>query len=86
MRLASEAPFPYGYPGRICYFHTSPVGVTQIAGAEAMRTAVARAQADAEFQIYAAWPGEYRTEPSRCRPTPTTPRQPPPGANVRCGL
>lgn len=61
MRLASESPFPYGYPGRVCYIEQDGEAVSQIQGRDAIRCAVQRARAG-QSRILAAWPGEYRTD------------------------
>lgn len=60
-RPASEAPFPYGWAGYVAYFVTAPSGLQQIANREDMRAAIAAALLG-QVEIYAAWPGEYRTD------------------------
>lgn len=62
MKVTSEGPFPYGYPGRVCYIEQDPSGeLTQIMGREGIRSSVKRAQAG-ECKILAAWPGQFRTD------------------------
>lgn len=62
MRLASETTFPYGWPGAVCYFTVSAgFEPQQIRGRDDMRRAVDLALTD-QVQIYAAWPGRYRTD------------------------
>lgn len=61
MRRASESPFPYGYPGRVCYIEQAGTEVRQIVGRDGIREAVKRAQAG-ESVLLAAWPGQYRTD------------------------
>jgi hypothetical protein len=60
MRLASEAPFPYGWPGKVCYFTLDPL-LTSVRDRDGMRAAV-RAALAGDVEIYAAWPGQYRTD------------------------
>ena len=61
VRRASEAPFPYGYPGAVCYLELRDGLLTQIRDRAGIREAVRRAQRE-ESEIFAAWPGEYRTD------------------------
>jgi len=54
--------FPYGYPGAVCYIEVSGAGgLRQIQGRGEIRDAVVRAERG-ESRIYAAWPGQYRTD------------------------
>lgn len=61
MRLASEAPFPYGWPGRVCYFVLIDGLPTQINGRHDLRQAVSAALGGNE-RIYATWPGQFRSD------------------------
>lgn len=62
MKLASEAPFPYGWPGRVLYIEQDIHGaLIQLRTRPEMRGAVDRACGD-ESQILAAWPGQHRTD------------------------
>lgn len=61
MRLASDAPFPYGYPGRVCYLEQSGENVVQCASRDELREAVTRARRG-ESRLLAVWPGEYRSD------------------------
>lgn len=61
MKRASEAPFPYGWPGKVCYIEVEadrPIFV-QLNSRDGLRSAVIRATAG-ECTLLAAWPGQYR--------------------------
>jgi hypothetical protein len=62
-RSASEAPFPYGWPGKVCYFALDPLNfaLTSVRDRDGMRAAV-RAALAGDVEIFAAWPGQYRTD------------------------
>lgn len=61
-RPASEAPFPYGWQGAVCYFELGDDGVPlQARVRDDLRDMVRRALVD-EVRIFAAWPGAYRTD------------------------
>lgn len=63
-RPASTAtgPFPYGWPGRVCYIEIGADPTPgQIRTRAGMVAAIARARAG-ESTIYAAWPGNHRTD------------------------
>lgn len=60
-RKASEAPFPYGWPGRISYFIVGLDSVYQLTTRDEMRETVMEALAG-DVEIFAAWPGQYRTD------------------------
>ena len=62
MKRASEAPFPYGWPGRVCYIECRGDELPeQIRSRDTFRDAVARALRG-ESTLLAAWPGQYRTD------------------------
>lgn len=62
MKRASEAPFPYGWPGWICYFVMTDEGsLTQLKTRPDFRQAVSDALSGGA-PIFAAWPGQYRTD------------------------
>lgn len=61
VRPASAAPFPYGWPGYVCYAVLNGENLVQIRGRDEMRKAVREALAG-NAHILAAWPGEYRTD------------------------
>ena len=61
MRRASQASFPYGWPGRVCYIAFTGYSLAQLHGRDEMRQAV-RSALDGNCEIYAAWPGQYRTD------------------------
>lgn len=56
MRLASEAPFPYG-SAHVCYFRLVDGLPEQVKGRPALREAVGRGD-----RLFAVWPGEYRSD------------------------
>lgn len=60
-RSASAAPFPYGMPGRCCYFEIVDNAPRHLHYVDDMRDATRRAVAG-ETTLYAAWPGQYRTD------------------------
>lgn len=61
-RTTSTTPeFPFK-SARVCYLEVKPDGtVSQLRYADEKREALARAEAG-ESRVYAAWPGEYRTD------------------------
>lgn len=61
MRIASQSPFPYGWPGRIvCYFTHDEAGhLRQLEYRDDMR---AHLSADDPPQLFAVWPGQYRSD------------------------
>lgn len=59
--LASEAPFPYGWPKRVCYFVFENGAPVQLCSRDDTRSAV-RAALGGGPSIYAVWPGEYRSD------------------------
>lgn len=61
MKRASEAPFPYGWPGGVCYLVLVDGAPQQIRGRDGLRAAVTDALVG-EVTIYAAWPGQFRTD------------------------
>jgi hypothetical protein len=61
VRLASAAPFPYGYPGRVCYLEQTGENVVQCSTRDELRQAVLRARRG-ESRLLAVWPGEYRSD------------------------
>ena len=63
LRKASEAPFPYGWPGIVMYAVIESDG--RLAQAPRTRSDfrdVVQRAIDGEVQLIAAWPGEYRTD------------------------
>lgn len=61
-RLASESPFPYGWPGRVCYFTVDAAFTPrQIRTRDELRQALDFALTDSVL-IYATWPGQHRTD------------------------
>lgn len=61
MKRASEAPFPYGWPGRVLYFMLVAGEPRQLSSRDELRSALAVAISGLNV-IYAAWPGQYRTD------------------------
>ncbi|HEU0132705.1 MAG TPA: hypothetical protein VFQ85_17105 [Mycobacteriales bacterium] len=61
MRLASQAPFPYVRPGRVCYIEQTGEQVVQITTIGDLREAVGRARAGGS-RLLAVWPGEWRSD------------------------
>ena len=61
MRRASEAPFPYGYPGMVCYIEQRGEQLIQCSSRPEIREAVQRALAG-QSRIVAVWPGQYRSD------------------------
>lgn len=62
-RKASEAPFPYGYPGMVCYIEQTIDGgaLRQCSGRGEIRQAVRRARLG-ESRLFAVWPGQYSSD------------------------
>jgi len=63
-RLASQTegqPFPYGFPGKVCYIEQAGETFNQIGPRDEMRAAVRRALAGS-CRIFAVWPGNYRSD------------------------
>lgn len=61
-RKASESPFPYGRARRVCYIEHHPDdGIRFCHYVAEIKDAAARAVAG-ESTLYAAWPGEYKTD------------------------
>jgi hypothetical protein len=62
VKRASEAPFPYGWPGHVLYMeqHRAEL-VSQLQTRDQLRGAVLRALAG-DSHLLAAWPGQYRTD------------------------
>lgn len=56
MRAASEVPFPYA-SRRVCYFRLVDGLPEQVRGKVDLRAAALDGQ-----QLFAAWPGEWRTD------------------------
>lgn len=61
LRPASAAPFPYGYPGIVCYLEQSGTAISQMHTRGDLRDAVRRAHAG-ESRLLAVWPGQYRSD------------------------
>ncbi len=61
MRLTSAAPFPYGYPGSVCYIEQTGETLRQIEGRPDIRSTTTRAMAGS-CRILATWPGQYHTD------------------------
>jgi hypothetical protein len=61
IRTTSETPFPFDWPGRVCYFELTKGNLLWIKTRDETRDAVRRALAG-KTKIYAAWPGQYRTD------------------------
>lgn len=58
-RLSTGTDFPYGWPGRVCFVHVSDSGqVSQIQARGDMRAFLANPSG----QLFAAWPGQWRTD------------------------
>jgi len=59
-RTATETAFPYGWPGkRVCYIHVADDGtVSQFQYRDDMRSYLANPTG----RLFAAWPGEWRTD------------------------
>jgi hypothetical protein len=60
-RRASETSFPYGWPGAVCYFVIQSGVPTFFRYRDEFRSAV-RSALNGDAQIYAAWPGQWRTD------------------------
>lgn len=61
-RYSAAAAFPHGWPGYVCYFTVAHDGrVSALRTREEMRAGVRAALAD-RTTLYAAWPGEHRTD------------------------
>jgi len=61
MRKASEAPFPYGYPGLVCYIELRDGEMSQCFKRDDLREAVRRGQAKVS-RLFAVWPGQYASD------------------------
>ena len=68
VRLASEVDaqggysrFPYAWPGKVCYLELCDGKLLWLKARDETREAVRRAIAG-ESTIYAAWPGQHRTD------------------------
>lgn len=61
LKLASEHPFPYGYPGLVCYIRQYGTELTQLRTRDEAREAVRRA-IEGNGRILAVWPGQYRSD------------------------
>ena len=61
-RLATLAPFPYSWPGEICYVIVTDVGIRQASRTrDEFRNEVRDALAG-KIRLLAAWPGQWRTD------------------------
>ena len=61
MKRASDHPFPYGWPGRVCYFRLDLGVPVQLRTRDEFRQAVSNALVG-DACIYATWPGQHRTD------------------------
>jgi hypothetical protein len=61
IRTTSETSFPFDWPGRVCYFELNKGNMLWIKTRDETREAVRRALTG-KTKIYAAWPGQYRTD------------------------
>jgi hypothetical protein len=61
LRPASAAPFPYGYPGIVCYLEQTGTEINQMRSRDDLRGAVRRAHVG-ESRLVAVWPGQYRSD------------------------
>ena len=64
-RKASKAPFPYGYPGLVCYIEQYKTDggdeITQCSTRAEIRGAVRRSLAG-QSRILAVWPGQWSSD------------------------
>lgn len=59
IRLASESPFPYGWPGNsVCYFTMNRNKPVPMRSRDDMRAVLARKNPT----IFAVWPGQWRSD------------------------
>lgn len=61
VRLASEAPFPYDYAGRVCYFERMGLQLRQVSRRDEQRIAAQRALRG-ESELFAVWPGQWSSD------------------------
>lgn len=61
VRRTSEQRFPHGWPKLVCYFELCNGQLLWMKDRGETREAVARAL-KSESTLYAAWPGQYRTD------------------------
>lgn len=61
VRLSSETRFPHSWPAQVCYFELNNGALLWLKTRDETREAVRRAITGIT-QLYAAWPGQYRTD------------------------